>query len=88
MTRILHLTIKKKWFDQIKTGEKVREFRKIKPYWTARIKGKQFDEIHFRNGYRPDSPLMRVEWHGTGKMMLEGGQHYVLHLGKILELRE
>ena len=30
----LHLTLNKKWFDMILSGEKTEEYREIKPYWT------------------------------------------------------
>jgi hypothetical protein len=33
----LHLTLKKKWFDMIASGEKTEEYREIKPYWAARL---------------------------------------------------
>lgn len=35
------LTIKKKWFDLIKSGEKKEEYREIKPYYDSRLP-KQF----------------------------------------------
>lgn len=35
--RILHLTLKKKWFDMIASGEKKEEYREIKPYWISRL---------------------------------------------------
>lgn len=35
--KILHLTLKKKWFDLIKSGKKKSEYREIKPYWTKRF---------------------------------------------------
>jgi hypothetical protein len=34
---ILKLTLKKKWFDMILSGEKVTEYRELKPYWVQRI---------------------------------------------------
>ena len=34
---MLTLTIKKKWFDMILSGEKKEEDREIKPYWTKRL---------------------------------------------------
>lgn len=33
----LHLTIKKKWFDMISSGEKKEEYREIKMFWAARL---------------------------------------------------
>jgi len=83
MSRILYLTLKKKWFDLIASGEKTKEFRDIKPYWTIRLLNKEFDEIHFKNGYNKDSPFMRVEWKG---MNVENNR-YVIILGEILEIK-
>lgn len=34
---MLTLTIKKKWFDMIKSGEKKEEYRKINTYYTSRF---------------------------------------------------
>lgn len=33
----LHLTLKKKWFDLILSGEKKEEYREIKDYWAKRL---------------------------------------------------
>lgn len=35
--KILHLTLKKKWFDMIASGEKKEEYREIKPHWASRL---------------------------------------------------
>lgn len=35
--RLLRLTLKKKWFYMIVSGEKTEEYREIKPYWTNRL---------------------------------------------------
>lgn len=61
---MLTLTIKKKWFDMILSGEKKEEYREIKRYYTVRFekylgsyKGyKQTFEVRFRNGYDINSP--------------------------------
>lgn len=36
-TKILHLTLKKRWYDLIKSGVKVEEYREIKMYWWKRL---------------------------------------------------
>ena len=33
----LKLTLKKKWFDMILSGDKVTEYRELKPYWVQRL---------------------------------------------------
>lgn len=35
--KVLHLTLKKHWFDMIASGEKTEEYREIKPYWFRRL---------------------------------------------------
>lgn len=37
MKKILHLTLKKKWFDMIVSGEKKEEYREITGYWAQRL---------------------------------------------------
>jgi hypothetical protein len=82
-TKILHLTLLKKWFDLIAIGEKIEEYRDIKPYWTKRLLSKTFDEIHFKNGYSKTAPFMRVEWKGIKQV----DNKYVIKLGKVLEVK-
>lgn len=37
MGKILHLNLKKKWFDMIVSGEKKEEYREITGYWVQRL---------------------------------------------------
>lgn len=46
--KILHLTLKKEWFDMVASGEKPEEYREIKPYWQSRLEGKHYDAVQFR----------------------------------------
>jgi len=41
--RTLHLTLKKRWFDMIASGEKKEEYREIKPYWIKRLISDDFN---------------------------------------------
>lgn len=59
--RTLRLTLKKKWFDMIASGEKKEEYRERKPYWVKRLKGHRFDLIEFRNGYGSNAPSIVAE---------------------------
>lgn len=74
--KILHLTLKKKWFDMILSGEKPEEYREIKPYWIKRLmccedeENKDsleawsflgFDVIKFKNGYSKTAREMTIE---------------------------
>ena len=43
---VLHLTLKKQWFDMIASGEKKEEYREIKLYWIKRLIDKNlFDSV-------------------------------------------
>lgn len=90
MKKILYLTIKKKWFDQIMRGQKKSEYRICKSYWNKRIFGKTFDEVYFRNGYSKDSPFMRVECKGIdlgiGPIHLNSEMCFIIRLGRVLEV--
>ena len=37
--KVLHLTLKKKWFDMILSGRKKEEYRAVKGYWMKRLAG-------------------------------------------------
>lgn len=98
--RILHLTIKKKWFDLIASRKKMIEYREYKDHWKKHLLNglelKKFDEVHFRNGYHPNSPFMRVEHRGTvicgsdncyptnGEEL--NGAYFLILLGEVLEV--
>lgn len=82
--KILHLTLLRKWFDEIASGKKKIEYREIKPYWTKRLfdnEGllKKYDFIIFKNGYSKNCPEMKVEFKG-----LRVREQYELLLGKIV----
>jgi len=88
--KILQLTLKKKWFDLIKSGQKKEEYREIKPYWNVRL-NKSYCAIRFRNGYQKNAPVMVVELKEilTGLGIVEWGAPknepvYILRLGEVL----
>lgn len=69
--KILNLTLKKKWFDLIASGQKKLEFRENKPYWACRLldkngNGRHFDIVRFKNGYGPNVPTVDVEFKRIG----------------------
>lgn len=101
--KILHLTLKKRWFDMILSGEKKEEYREDKRYWKRRflVSGSHppvFSDkptvIRFTNGYGLDKPSFDITClglrYGWGKPEW-GGQkdnlQFVIKLGQILETR-
>lgn len=97
--KVLHLTLKKQWFDMIASGEKKEEYREIKPYWQSRLcshfphknAARDYDYILFKNGYSDKSPWIKVEWKdmvvATGKPdwgAEPGKEYFVIKLGEII----
>jgi len=74
--KTLKLTLKKKWFDMILSGEKKEEYREIKRYWIQRLCDEfsfeifdpecfqHFDLIEFSNGYGSKVPRFTIECKG------------------------
>ena len=99
LMKILHLTLKKKWFDLIASGKKTVEYREDKPYWQKRLLDgedpKTFDIIRFKNGYG-NVPTMDVEFKGiafsgpewcipaNGEVLT--GDTIVIKLGNVLSI--
>lgn len=92
--KVLHLTLKKKWFDMIASGAKREEYREMKPYWNKRLlcNKTQYDRILFRNGYNKDSPSFMIEFKSlqSGLGIIEWGAPagqpvFILKLGNIIE---
>jgi len=94
---ILHLNLKRKWFDMIKSGEKTVEYRALSPYWKQRL-WKYYAEsvdvdaiiICFSNGYAKNRPQFYADLKditvGIGRPewgAVPKEKYFCLHLGKI-----
>lgn len=93
------LTIKKKWFDMILSGEKTEEYRAIKPYYTARFRklwggslvgGDAEREITFQNGYKSDAPSFTAvctirKGYGKKEWGADRKECYILKIHEIKE---
>lgn len=63
---ILHLVLKKKWYDMIASGEKKEEYRDATRYWGTRLrnwtrriyKECKLPVVEFRHGYASCAPRM------------------------------
>ena len=84
----------------IASGEKKEEYREAKEFWKSRLTDqegeylyfKDFDYVHFRNGYSPTSPTLLIEFkgmrfgHGKQKWGAEKGViYFVVKLGKVVK---
>lgn len=67
--KVLKLTLKKKWFDLMKSGEKKIEFRDPSDWIFSRLldensNEKEYDLIEFKNGYGTNAPSFLCEFLG------------------------
>ena len=92
--RVLRLTLKKKWFDMIASGEKREEYREQGKWIDSRVNAnKEYDVVEFKNGYGKNAPICVVEYRGYDVKPgfpawgAESGKRYkVIYLGRVLSL--
>lgn len=65
--KILHLHLRKEYFDAIAAGEKIVEYRRVSDYWCQRLIPIEYDEIWLYNGYPKmgdNSKIIKRRWNG------------------------
>jgi hypothetical protein len=55
----LHLNLKGEYFDQIKAGTKLFEYRLVSK-WAKRLHGKTFDRVFIKRGYPKNGDVSRI----------------------------
>jgi hypothetical protein len=84
----LHIVLKYQWFDLIASGEKTVEYRKITPYWRARIWDKRHaligEFVTFSRGYTSETIARRIDRIDVGPCPYGGwaGDYYRVHFSK------
>lgn len=66
--RVLRLNLKREYWEQIRDGVKVVEFRLQTPYWRKRLIGVEYEEVHLLLGYPrrgDESRIIRKRWNGV-----------------------
>ena len=58
--KILHLNLKKEYFDDIKNKRKLFEYREDNEYWRKRLVNVDYDEVHFKLGYPKSDDTSRI----------------------------
>lgn len=77
--KTLYLRVKRKWYDEIASGKKTKEYREITPYYTNRLVGQKYDQVKFMCDN--DSMTLKVE-----KITIASKEKlYVIHLGKRID---
>lgn len=57
---ILHLNLKKQYFEAIRDLEKLEEYRVYNEYWQKRLEGREYSEIHIKCGYPKKDDTSRI----------------------------
>ena len=83
---ILHLVLKRKYFERIYKGTKTTEYRDFSKYWQKRIEGKDYTHIKFQLGQTKNPPTMLVEIHDRNVVEYKDDLAYAFDLGKIIEV--
>lgn len=55
----LFLVLKRKWFEEIESGNKPEEYRAVTPFWTNRLENREYDTVTFQLGYSRDARKMK-----------------------------
>lgn len=51
MTAALNLPLKREYFEAIRNGSKLEEYRLCTPFWRKRLEGREFDSVVLTLGY-------------------------------------
>lgn len=65
--RTLTLSLKREYFEAIRGGTKIEEYRLASPYWFKRLDGRTYDQIVLTLGYpKADDSTRRIvrPWRG------------------------
>lgn len=85
--KVLRLTLSKKPFDVMVTGEKQEEYRQDSEWIRSRLVGKDYDFVMFANGYGKDKPHFVAECRGFRKVISNEVKRYSngleVDLGKV-----
>ena len=50
-SKTLNLPLKREYFDAIRSGKKLEEYRLCTPYWVKRLEGKTYERVMLTLGY-------------------------------------
>lgn len=71
--REIHLFLKHKWYDLIKSGVKKEEYRDIKDYYRKKFENNTYHNVIFHRGYTSTKTKYKIENISIGKGKQEWG---------------
>ena len=85
--KVLHLVLKRKYFERIYNKSKRVEYRDFTSYWQRRLEGKHFTHIKFQLAYSQNPPTMLVEVTDRNVVNYKDDLAYAFDLGEIVEVK-
>lgn len=78
---MLTFNLKKEWYEKIIAGEKRVEYRRVSPYWAARLDPLKSSQVRFQLGYGGPTADAIVEHIEIGPCPYPGweGDYYQVH---------
>ena len=78
--KILRLPVNEYWYRLILSGELTHDYREIKPYWTNRLEGKEYDVVEFYHRFKKNIPPIRYkfEWIKKGRLVNYNMDAYIV----------
>ena len=58
--KILHLNVKKEYFDDFLNGKKLFEYRLVNRYWINRLLKVHYDFIYYKCGYPKNGDMSKI----------------------------
>lgn len=74
--KVLHLRLLRKWYNEIESGKKTKEYRDITDYYTGILRGKGYDAVTFHCD--KDTMTYKITKITTAKKIGK----YIIHLGE------
>ncbi|MGH0004115.1 hypothetical protein ACQU0X_28925 [Pseudovibrio ascidiaceicola] len=71
---VLTLPLKAIYFDQIKSGEKLEEYRLVTPHWEKRLENRSYESIILTSGYPKKgdtSRRIKSPWRGVRRTFIQ-----------------
>lgn len=85
--KILRLPVNENWYNLIVSGKLTHDYREVKPYWTQRLEGKEYDIVEFYHRFNKNIKPVRYvfEWIKKGRLVNYNMDAYIIKFGDKVE---
>lgn len=85
--RVLRLPVNEYWYNLIVSGQLTHDYREVKPYWTKRLEGNEYDVVEFYHRFKKtiEPVRYRLEWIKKGRLVNYNMDAYIIKFGERIE---